>query len=201
MRIRFEKELIRNVLWRDRKVAPRVRSAHSGQALTGARARTQNRGSWRIPLRRPMAATYLGRIAHMTGEASLARAFAEGRLELKAIDDVEKRIEARLRELARDDRAIHDEAAALATARGWPLGRGFLPYGWRRLHGARLVEVAAELVRILAREIFELEGFARELHGGGDDVISLAVEAAIGRHAVREALLLTVPDASLPGAK
>lgn len=153
-------------------------------------------------MRRPTAATFLGRIAHMTADASLARTVDEGRLGLRVETDDERRIEARLKSLAREDRAACEEARALAVARGWPAqGGGLLPYGWTKLRGARLLATQAEILRILARDVFELDLIARDDATIDDDVIALASRVATARRAAREALIALDPKAALPGAK
>jgi hypothetical protein len=159
---------------------------------------------WReeLPVRRPPEAVYLSRIHHMTGEGSLTRAWEDQKLVLRAEDDLEKRVEARLPQLAKEDRAIHEEARALAQSRGWPADtRLNLPYGWSRMKGARMGDALAEILRILAREIFELESLAREIVSRDDEVSSLATRAALARQSLRAALVFMAPEASLPGAK
>lgn len=153
-------------------------------------------------MRRPQQAVVLSRIHHMTGEGSFARAWDEQRLALRAEDEAEKRIEARLRLLAKEDRSIHDEANGLAQARGWTNESKLnLPYGWSRMKGQRLAGALPEILRIIAREIFELEGNAREIVPLDDEVAALASRGALARHALREVLVSMAPEASLPGAK
>jgi hypothetical protein len=152
-------------------------------------------------MRRPIASSYLGRMVQMAGEASLWRSHDEGRLGLVSEDDDDRRVEARLKLIAKEDRAINEEARALAQARGWPLAHGLAPYGWARLKGGRMKDALGEVVRVLDREIFELSAFSRELAGSDDEVSALASRAQTARHALREAILAFKPQASLPGAK
>src|SRR5262249_61591870 len=115
---------------------------------------------------------------------------------------LEARVGARVRLVAKEDEAVHEESRALAQSRGWPAEtRMNLPYGWSRMKGARLGDALAEILRILAREIFELESLAREIVSRDDEGSSLATRAALARQSLRAALVYMAPEAPLPGAK
>src|SRR5579871_145726 len=136
----------------------------------------------------------------MTGPGSLARTVDEKRLELRTEGPEDELILARLRSLAREERSIGEEARALAEKRKWPENLAGQPYGWVRLRGAQAREALPRIIRILEREVFELEGFSRD-EDEDDEVRSLVLATLDLRHAAREALVALSPQGTLPGAK
>jgi hypothetical protein len=150
-------------------------------------------------MRRPIAATHLARIVHMTSAASLARAVVEGRLQIRSTGTEDDLVLAPLRELAREEKVIEEEARALAQTRGWPTNLAGTPYGWTRLGGELAREALPRIIRIYDREVFELDADLRE--HGDEEVRSLLAAALDGRRAVLRTLSLLSPQATLPGAK
>jgi hypothetical protein len=150
-------------------------------------------------LRHPIAAAFLARVIHMTGSSSLARTIEEGRLDLKAATPDDERVLASIRALAHEDRAIQEEARALAQARKWPPELAGQPYGWTRLRGESPSGALPRILRIFERDTFELE---EDMRGcDDDDVVSLLGATLDARKAAREALAAVAPQDTLPGAK
>jgi hypothetical protein len=148
---------------------------------------------------RPLAASYLSRIAQMTGPCSLARAVAEGRLEIRSLGPEDEQVLAPLRTLAKDEKVIEEEAQALGRAKGWPVMTNVF-YGWTRLRGEIAREALPRIVRIYDREIFELSSDAR-VEPEDEEVRSLVLATLEGRRAVNRALANLLPAVTLPGAK
>lgn len=151
-------------------------------------------------MRYPVAATHLARLIHMTGPASLARAAAEGRLELKNLGPDDENVMAALKARAQEEKLINDEARALADARKWPTTLAGGSYGWTRLQREQASEALPRLIRIYDREIFELEEFGRAA-SDDDEVRSLVLATVDGRRSIVGALTALSPKATLPGAK
>jgi hypothetical protein len=150
-------------------------------------------------VRQNLAGVHLARLVHMTSNGSLARAFAEKRLELRSAGPEDDQVLEPLRALATEEKLLDEDARILATARGVAVHASAESYAWIRLKGASGRAALPRILRIYDREIFELAEFARE--GTDDDVRSLLLAALDGRHSVRAALAALAPKATLPGAK
>ena len=151
-------------------------------------------------MRRPLAASHLARIVHMTSVGSLARAVAEGRLELRSSGPEDEQVLSILRAAAKDEKVVEDEARALAQTRSWPVNLAGMPYGWTRLEHEEAREALPRVIRIFEREVFELDSDARSLDED-EEVRSLLLATLDGRRSQLRALSLLAPQATLPGAK
>src|SRR5581483_2439492 len=123
----------------------------------------------------------------MTSTSSLARAIAEKKLAVKSNGPDDELVLGPIRELAREEKVIEEEARALAQQRGWPTNVVGTPYGWTRLGGDTAREALPRILRIYAREMFELDNDARE-NGGDDEVRSLVLATLDGRRSIHAAL-------------
>lgn len=151
-------------------------------------------------MRHPVASTHLARVIHMTSAGSLARAIAEKRLVVKSTGPQDDQVLEPLRALAAEEKVLEEEARALAAQKGWPTNLAGAAYGWTRLGGDTGREDLPRILRIYAREIFELDQDLRA-PGGDDDVRSIMASALEARRSVHAALAALDPQATVPGAK
>lgn len=137
-------------------------------------------------MRRPLAWRHLARLHELTTTASACRVWTDRKLvELAPVLDA-----------AAADRALAEEVLALARDRGWKLPDP-APYEWGRVGDES--DPLPRLLRILERDAFELDGFARETDD--EEVRSLLTQARAERQALLKALERVEPLATLPGAK
>ncbi|MCO5172060.1 MAG: hypothetical protein M9894_37655 [Planctomycetes bacterium] len=135
---------------------------------------------------RPLAWRHLARLHELTTTASACRVWLDRKL--VTLPPVV--------EGAAADRALAEEVLALAVERGWKLPDP-VPYEWGRVGDES--DPLPRLVRILERDAFELDGFARDTDD--EEVRSLLLQARNERHALLAALEQVEPLATLPGAK
>lgn len=136
--------------------------------------------------RRPLAARHLARLHELSTVASVCRAA----LERDLVDLLP------LREAAAADRTVAEEAEALARERGWALPET-TPYAWA--HVGTESDPLPRVLRVLDRDLFELDGIARATDD--EEVRALALQALGDRRAARAALAEAFPLHTLPGAK
>lgn len=137
-------------------------------------------------MRRPLAWRHLARLHELTTTASACRVWTDRKLvELTPVVDA-----------AAADRALAEEVLTLARERGWKLPDP-TPYEWGRVGDE--ADPLPRLTRILERDAFELDGFARDTDD--EEVRSLLVQARAERQALLKALERVEPLATLPGAK
>ncbi len=151
-------------------------------------------------VRRPLAATHLARVIQMTSTASLSRAVAEERVKIRSTGPDDDLILKALKTLAQGEKVIEDEARALAAARSWPATLAGSSYGWSHLSGDTARDTLPRILRILDREVFELEQDARADHED-EEVRSLTFATLDGRRSVFHALAALSPASTLPGGK
>ena len=150
-------------------------------------------------MRLPQAAATLSRLAHMTGDGSVARAVEAKRVVLVSKGPNDDAILEPLRSLAREEKLLGEEVAALAKARGWPLALGNGRYDWSRLGNDGAREALPRLIRIYAREVFELDGEARSTDD--EEVRSLVLSVLDGRRSIHGAFTALAPRMTVPGGK
>src|SRR4051812_2911779 len=151
-------------------------------------------------MRRPLAAPHLARVIHMTSQASLARAIAEKRLEIKSTGPDDELVLGPIRALAREEKIIEEEARALAAQRGWPTNLAGTRYDWTRLARETAREALPRILRIFERDVFELDNDAREAEGD-EDVRSLVLSTLDARRSIHRSLAALDGQATVPGAK
>ncbi|MBX3468697.1 MAG: hypothetical protein KF878_17635 [Planctomycetes bacterium] len=135
---------------------------------------------------RPLAWRHLARLHELTTTASACRIWLERKLVVAppVVD------------CAAADRALAEEVLALAAERRWKLPDP-VPYEWGRVGDES--DPLPRLVRVIERDAFELDGFARDTDD--EEVRSLLLQARNERHALLRALERVEPLATLPGAK
>lgn len=138
-------------------------------------------------MKRPLAYRHLVRLHELVTSASICRAVAERGLLAHALVD---------RGVA-DDRALAEEILALAREREWSFPEP-QAYAWT-LFDDDGTDVRPRIVRVLARDVFELDGIYRATDD--DDVGSLAAEVRDRRRTLREEFATETPELTLPGAK
>lgn len=134
--------------------------------------------------KRPLARRHLARLHDLVSTASICRANEE-RIDSSIVADA-----------AAGDRSMAEEVLALARERGWELPTP-KPYSWQLM--ATFSDVRPRIMRVIKRDIFELDGIYRETDD--DDVASLAGELRARRRALVDALTQEEPRLNLPGAK
>lgn len=137
-------------------------------------------------MKRPNAWRHLARLHELTTTSSAPRIWVERRLL-----DLPVVVEA-----AATDRAISEEVLGIARDRGWKLP-DVTPYEWTLVGDES--DPLPRLVRVLERDAFELDGFARDTDD--EDVRSLLIQARGDRQALLKALERVEPLVFLPGAK
>jgi hypothetical protein len=136
--------------------------------------------------KRPLAQRHLIRINELVTNASIFRVVEERGL-------VQHEVIARS---ASDDRACAEEVQALAEQRGWSVPHN-KSYAWSLM--ANWSDPLPRVVRIVDRDIFELDGIYRETDD--DDVGSLAARLLNERRVAKRELEAVRPELGLPGAK
>lgn len=137
-------------------------------------------------MKRPNAWRHLARLHELTSTSSAARVWVERRLvELPVVV-----------EAAATDRALAEEVLGVARDKGWTLPEP-KPYEWKLVGDES--DPLPRLVRVLERDAFELDGFARDTDD--EDVRSLLIQARADRQALLKALERIEPLVFLPGAK
>ncbi len=137
-------------------------------------------------MRRPLAWRHLARIHELTTTASICQVCLDRQLVPPAL----------LEDAVAAERAIAEEAVALAKERGWTLPE-HKPYTWGLVQGE--ADARPRLYRVIERDVFELGGIYRDTDD--DDVGSLANELGSQRRELQGLLDRTIPAVSLPGAK
>ncbi|MEZ6186545.1 MAG: hypothetical protein R3F62_16240 [Planctomycetota bacterium] len=138
-------------------------------------------------MKRPLAYRHLARIYEMVGVSSVARVAVDRGLFPSP----------ELERLASEDTATEEEVLALARDRGWTLPEAE-PYRWGEV-GSEEVLTLPRLVRVLDRDVFELDELGRTTDD--DEVASLAVHVRQERRALLAELDRVYPGIMLPGAK
>ena len=136
-------------------------------------------------MKRPVAWRHLARIYEMVGVSSMARVAVDR--DLYSTPELDA--------LAADDRSAEEEALALARDRGWTFAEPE-PYRW--VHGEEALTLP-RLIRVLERDVFELDEIARTTDD--DEVASLATRVRQDRRALLAQLDTVYPGVTLPGAK
>ena len=137
-------------------------------------------------MKRPLAYRHLTRIHELVNNASICRVVVER--ELAKNDLVEA--------AADTDRAMAEEVLSLAKERSWSLPSS-KSYAWSLL--SNFSDPLPRIRRVLDRDVFELEGFARDTDD--DDVASLAVQLLSERRQLKRRLEALHPGLALPGSK
>ena len=136
--------------------------------------------------KRPLGQRHLIRINELVTNASIFRVVVEREL----IDhDV-------ISAAADADSACAEEVESLAQERGWKLPYT-KSYTWSLM--ANWSDPLPRIVRVIDRDIFELDGIYRETDD--DDVASLAQRLLGERRAAKRELEAVRPELGLPGAK
>lgn len=137
-------------------------------------------------MRRPLAYRHLARIHELATEASICQVLLDrGLVSAELVGDN-----------VAAERAIAEEALALARERGWKIPE-HAPYEWPLVDG--IADVHPRLYRVIERDVFELSEVYRDTDD--DDVRSLAGELRSERNALKAFLERAAPAVSLPGAK
>jgi hypothetical protein len=97
---------------------------------------------------------------------------------------------------ALNDLSFVEEVLALAQERGWNLPEP-ATYAWQMI--VNISDPLPRVLRVLNRDIFELDGICRETDD--DDVSSLASQLRAERTALRRRIEQADPALTLPGAK
>ena len=101
-----------------------------------------------------------------------------------------------IEQAAQRDLATAEEVLTLSRERGWTLP-DTKPYEWQLMTGE--VVALPWIIRVLARDVFELDEIYRECQD--EAVASLIAEVRDDRGALLRVLELKVPSFTLPGAK
>lgn len=137
-------------------------------------------------MKRPVAYRHLVRLHELATSHSIVNVVHErGLLEGPEVE-----------EAVAEGKAAAEEVAALARERGWTLPET-RPYAWGLMSGES--EVIPRVLRVLSRDVFELEEIARTTDD--DDVGSLATHVATERRALERSLARIYPRFAVPGAK
>lgn len=136
--------------------------------------------------KRPLAWRHLKRIYELVTNGSICRVAEE-----KGLSEHPSVLRA-----ATADRGIAEEALALATERGWSVPPT-KSYAWALL--TNFADTAPRILRIVQRDLFELDGIYRETDD--DDVASLAALLQAERRTLAAELGTERPQLTLPGAK
>lgn len=137
-------------------------------------------------MKRPLAWHQLIRMHEMVGSSSICRVVEErGLLQSELVSRA-----------AATDRAADEEVVALARERGWALEEP-KPYEWQLM--AAHSDPRPRIMRILQRDLFELDGMSRESED--DDVAAIAAQLRGERRGLIRDLMHEQPSLSLPGAK
>ncbi|MBL4848515.1 MAG: hypothetical protein JKY65_23585 [Planctomycetes bacterium] len=137
-------------------------------------------------MKSPLASRHLARLHEMVGSASICRVVCERTLLQSEV----------LTRAASADRAADEEVVSLARDRGWLL-EDRKPYEWQLM--AAHSDPRPRILRILQRDLFELDLMARETDD--DDVSALAAQLRNDRRSLVRDMMHELPRLSLPGAK
>ncbi|HBP20294.1 MAG TPA: hypothetical protein DEA08_21205 [Planctomycetes bacterium] len=137
-------------------------------------------------MKRPLALRHLRRMHEMVTSASICQVVGDRALLQSPI----------LERGAANDRAMAEEIVSLAREREWSLDER-KPYQWQLM--ANYSDPRPRIVRILERDVFELDGIARDTDD--DDVGALAAQLRNERRTTIRELMHEHPPLSLPGAK
>lgn len=137
-------------------------------------------------MKRPLAQRHLARMLEMVTSASICRVVEErGLLQSELLERA-----------AGTDRAVAEEIVSLLREREWPSGAP-KPYEWKLMVAS--ADPRPRIMRILERDVFELDGIARETDD--DDVGALAAQLRSDRRGLMREFMHEHPPLSLPGAK
>jgi hypothetical protein len=137
-------------------------------------------------MKRPLAWRHLARMHEMVSTSSICRVVEERSL-------LQSELVSRA---ASADRAADEEVVSLARERDWTLAE-HKPYEWQLM--AAFSDPRPRILRILQRDLFELEGIARDTDD--DDVAAIAAQLRNERRSLVRDLMHELPRLSLPGAK
>ena len=136
--------------------------------------------------KRPLAFRHLSRLHELVSSASICRTVVARKL----ADDPS------LARGAEEDGSMDEEIMTLARERGWSLPE-FGDYEWQLM--ADFSDVMPRVLRILKRDVFELDGMSRETDD--DDVSALASQLRNARRTLCREIEQRDPTLALPGAK
>lgn len=137
-------------------------------------------------MKRPLAWRHLARLHEMVGSSSICRVVEERALLQSEL----------LARAAGADRAADEEIVSLARERDWVLEER-KPYEWQLM--AAHSDPRPRILRILQRDLFELEGISRDTDD--DDVSAIAAQLRNERRGLVRDMMHELPRLSLPGAK
>jgi hypothetical protein len=137
-------------------------------------------------VKRPLAWRHLSRMHEMVTSASICQVFDERGLLQSAL----------VSRAAAGDRSTAEEIVALSRERGWSL-EACKPYQWQQM--ASFSDPRPRLMRVLRRDVFELDGISRATDD--DDVSALASALRSDRRTLVREMMHEHPPLSLPGAK
>lgn len=138
-------------------------------------------------MKRPLGFYHLARLQELVTSASICQTVVERHLFQAHELDV----------AAATDRATAEEVQTLARERGWTLPEP-KPYEWSLVTDDDTVTLP-RIMRVLARDVFELDELYREAQD--EAVASLLAQVLEDRRALLHTLELKVPSFTLPGAK
>lgn len=144
-------------------------------------------------MKRPLAWYHLARANELATTASICRVALDR--QLFQAPEIEQGAAA--------DRGTAEEIQALARERGWTLPEP-KTYEWGLVTGVgpsapRYTVTLPRIMRVLARDVFELDEFYRECED--EAVASLVAQVLEDRRAVLRSLELKAPSYTVPGAK